>query len=195
MKKISSARLTTPSTTNMTAPVAGQGLQADGHRRGEQRPQRGAEQAHRHHKTALLWGRPVGHALVDHRVRRAFGKTEHHADRGETGHGRAAEKRQAEITGKGGGNFKDRPGGPGDQPDTLGTKTVGQNATDQRPQDVTVTEVTQHVAPVGLVETVLGKDARRRIGNRAAVDVVEQRHQHDQEENLVAERRDSWGCS
>ena len=168
-------------------------MQADSHRRGEQRPQRGAEQAHRHDKTALLWGRPVSHALVDHRVRRAFGKTEHDANRGKAGHGRATEKRQAKITGKCGGNFKDRPGAPGNQPHTFGTETVGQNAAHQRAEDITVTEVTQDIAPVGLVETVLGKDARRGIGNRATVDVVEQRHQHDQEENLVAKRRDHWG--
>ncbi|MNC60401.1 hypothetical protein D3C75_1102770 [compost metagenome] len=68
---------------------------------------------------------------------------------------------------------------------------VGQDAAGQRPEDVAVTEVTQDLAPVGLVETVLRKNARRGIGDRAAVNVVEQCHQHDQEENLVAERRNS----
>ena len=76
-------------------------------------------------------------------------------------------------------------------------EAVGQDAADQRTDDVAVAEIAQHVAPVGLVETVLRENAGRGIRNRAAVDVVEQRHQHDQEENLVAERRNSCafhGC-
>jgi hypothetical protein len=133
MKKTSSARLITPSTTNMLrqSPVRVCRPTATG---AVSSAPRGAQQADRDHEASLLGGRPVSHALIDHRISRAFGKAEQNANGGETGHGRATHERKTKVTCKRGGDLKDRPGTTGNQPDTLGAKTVGQNATDQRPR-------------------------------------------------------------